>query len=155
MLESSQCTAAIGEVIVEEADDGSTALQALKAAAIPKRRDNLVRAGNWNDEVDANSPEVADVQVDVEEGAAPHRGFDLIFIDYVMTTMSGPEAVQIMRRDMNFTGGIIGVTGNALPSDLTYFKECGADLVITKPLTIQKLMDAVGSVISLKKSNIF
>ena len=52
------------------------------------------------------------------------KSFDIIFIDFVMTTMSGPEAVQIIRRDMNFTGGIIGVTGNALPADLTYFKEC-------------------------------
>ena len=67
------------------------------------------------------------------------KSFDIIFIDFVMTTMSGPEAVQIIRRDMNFTGGIIGVTGNALPADLTYFKECGADLVITKPLTTRSL----------------
>jgi len=95
--------------------------------------------------------------VAVEEGGCPLPivvGFDLVFIDYVMTTMNGPEAVQIMRRDLKFAGGIIGVTGNALPADLTYFKECGADLVITKPLTNKKLMDAIESVTHSKKSNI-
>ena len=38
-------------------------------------------------------------QVDLVHGGG-HRqakGFDLVFIDYVMATMNGPEAVQIMR----------------------------------------------------------
>ena len=84
---------------------------------------------------------------------ASKLGFDLVFIDYVMTTMNGPEAVQIMRRDLKFAGGIIGVTGNALPADLTYFQECGADLVITKPLTNKKLMDAIATVTHITKKN--
>ena len=92
---------------------------------------------------------------DEESGREKERrcqGFDLVFIDYVMTTMNGPEAVQIMRKELKFTGGIIGVTGNALPADLTYFKECGADLVITKPLTNKNLVDAVHSVTQMKKA---
>jgi CheY-like chemotaxis protein len=58
-----------------------------------------------------------------------------------------------MRRDLKFAGGIIGVTGNALPADLTYFKDCGADLVITKPLTNKKLMDAIASVTHTKNNS--
>ena len=73
-------------------------------------------------------------------------GFDLVLIDYVMTVMNGPEAVQIMQRDLQFNRGIIGVTGNALPSDLTYFQQNGADTVITKPLTNKKLIDAIALV---------
>ena len=91
----------------------------------------------------------------MEEGGfqLPIADFDLVFMDYVMTTMNGPEAVQIMRRDLKFTGGIIGVTGNALPADLTYFQDCGADLVITKPLTNKKLMDAIESVANSKNNS--
>ena len=60
-----------------------------------------------------------------------------------MIELNGPEAVQIMRKNLHFAGMVIGVTGNALPSDLTYFKKCGADTVITKPLTNNKLIDAI------------
>ena len=78
----------------------------------------------------------------VGQGDTP-VGFDLVLIDYIMTVMNGPEAVQIMRKDLKFAGGIVGVTGNALPSDLTFFQRSGADAVITKPLTNKKLMDAI------------
>ena len=88
-----------------------------------------------------------------EQELSSVAGFDLVFIDYVMTKMDGPAAVQIMRKDMRFTGGIIGVTGNALAADLAYFKECGADLVITKPLSNKKLMDAFHSVMKKNKSS--
>ena len=91
----------------------------------------------------------------MEEDDPRRKGFDLVFIDYIMTTMNGPEEVQIMWKELKFTGGIIGVTGNALPADLTYFKECGADLVIIKPLMNQKLIDAVHSVTQMKKSHNF
>jgi len=149
MLESSTNASALGEVIIEEADDGSTALQALQTLAHNTIRE-MPPEGNRKDNAGSSSSKVDD-QVDLEAGGMRHNkmfesGFDVILIDYVMNTMSGPEAVQIMRRDMEFSGGIIGVTGNALPSDLAYFQQCGADLVITKPLTNKKLMDAVQSV---------
>ena len=150
-------------MIVEEADDGSTAIQALRDATslLPPRllhhNHQDVDGDRDRDAVEGDGDVWIEHDVDVDDvyaGGAMRqkaKGFDIIFIDFVMTTMSGPEAVQIMRRDMNFTGGIIGVTGNALPADLTYFKECGADLVITKPLTNKKLMDAVHSVTNNKK----
>ena len=137
-MESPANTLPLGELVIEEADDGSTALQALKVTTADGRQIHDVNA-------DLKSPEF--------ECKGLEMSFDLIFMDYVMTTMNGPEAVQIMRRDMNFSGGIIGVTGNALPSDLTYFEQCGADLVITKPLTNKKLMDAVQSVTQTRKNS--
>ena len=38
---------------------------------------------------------------------------------------------------------VIGITGNALPEDLAYFKDHGANVIITKPLANAKLMDAI------------
>ena len=113
MVESPSNAAALGEVSVQEADDGNTAVEAIQ----------LEMAAVAQGDSDA--------------------GFDLVLIDYVMIELNGPEAVQIMRGDLHFAGGIIGVTGNALPSDLTFFQQCGADTVITKPLTNKKLMDAI------------
>ena len=154
MLESSVNAAVMGEVIVEEVDDGSTAVQALQGAASPPTSHHKEDDGSGED--DGAAASAADGIKDNEDNfqiSLQQKRFDLIFMDYVMTTMNGPEAVQIMRRDMNFCGGIIGVTGNALPSDLTYFEQCGADLVITKPLTNKKLMDAVQSVTQTRKNS--
>ena len=71
------------------------------------------------------------------------RSIQIVLIDYIMVRMNGPEAVQKMRVELGFKGIVIGITGNALPEDLTYFKDHGANDVITKPLTNAKLMDAI------------
>ena len=75
--------------------------------------------------------------------AAAGRVIDFVLIDFVMVHMDGPEAVQHMREELSYRGVVIGITGNALPEDLTYFKDHGANTVITKPLTNAKLMDAI------------
>ena len=46
----------------------------------------------------------------------------------------GPEAVQLMRTELGYRGLVVGITGNALPEDLSNFRDQGADKVITKPL---------------------
>ena len=149
MLESAINATALGGVVVEEADDGTTALQAMQTAV--SDCSSCVESGEDASQAGGRQ------QVDLEVGGGAMQarsgpGFDLILIDYVMTSLNGPEAVQIMRKSLKFSGGIIGVTGNALPSDLTYFEQCGADLVITKPLTNKKLMDAILAVTNMKKS---
>ena len=142
MLESAVNIASLGEVSVEEADDGTTALEAMQTAV----RGGGGSSGSAEDGGDG-SQEGGQVDLEVGRGgirqARPNPAFDLILIDYVMTSLNGPEAVKIMRKNMKFSGGIIGVTGNALPSDLTYFEQCGVDMVITKPLTNKKLVDAI------------
>ena len=65
-----------------------------------------------------NRNEDAGKEGDLEESDPRRKAFDLVFIDYIMFTMNVPEEVQIMRKELKFTGGIIGVTGNALPADL-------------------------------------
>ena len=75
---------------------------------------------------------------------AAGRDIDIVLMDYVMVHMNGPEAVQRMRTELGYRGLVVGITGNALPEDLDYFRIHGADCVITKPLTNAKLMDAIG-----------
>ena len=71
------------------------------------------------------------------------RVIDLVLMDYVMVRMDGPEAAQRMRADLGYRGVVIGITGNALPEDLDNFRQHGANIVLTKPLTNAKLIDAM------------
>ena len=71
------------------------------------------------------------------------RTIDFVLMDYVMIRMNGPEAVQRMRAELGYKGVVIGITGNALPEDLDKFRNHGANVVLTKPLTNAKLMDAM------------
>lgn len=42
-------------------------------------------------------------------------------------------------RELGYDGQIFGVTGNCLQSDIDYFKACGANEVLAKPLDIELL----------------
>ena len=55
-----------------------------------------------------------------------------------MPNMDGPTATKEIR-NLGFTGHIIGVTGNALDSDVTYFIDAGATKVLTKPVNVDDL----------------
>jgi len=74
---------------------------------------------------------------------AADRAIDFVLMDYVMIRMNGPEAVQKMRAELGYRGVVIGITGNALPEDLETFRQLGANIVLTKPLTNAKLIDAM------------
>ena len=65
-----------------------------------------------------------------------------------MKCMSGPEACIEIRQKLHFRGKIIGVTGNALPSDIKNFKECGADDVIVKPFLMDQLLQILSSALT-------
>ena len=75
---------------------------------------------------------------------AAGRAVDLVLLDYVMINMDGPEAAKKIRAEVGYIGPVVGITGNALPEDIAFFKAHGADAVITKPLTNAKLLDALG-----------
>ena len=56
--------------------------------------------------------------------------------------MRGRDAVRRIR-ELGYSGRVFGVTGNVLPSDIEDFKANGADLVILKPMTIDKFNRAM------------
>eukprot|EP01035_Chromulina_nebulosa_P069568 gene69568-biopygen41157 len=70
---------------------------------------------------------------------AAGRPVNFILMDFIMTSMHGPEAARIMREDLSYRGPIIGLTGNALPEDIDLFVSGGANQVVTKPLSRAKL----------------
>lgn len=78
----------------------------------------------------------SDTQDDSE--LQPFASFDTILMDYEMPVLNGPSAAQEMRR-LGCHLFIVGVTGNMLPDDVAYFKECGANAVVSKPLRLPEL----------------
>jgi len=72
--------------------------------------------------------------------SAMRRGddFDVILMDYQMPNMDGPTAARKLR-DMGCSAFIVGVTGNVMEEDVRYFKECGANAVLPKPVKYASL----------------
>jgi len=66
------------------------------------------------------------------------QAIDMVFMDFEMPKMNGPDATQALR-DMGVTIPIIGVTGNVLRADKEYFLNHGANAVLHKPLSIEQL----------------
>lgn len=52
--------------------------------------------------------------------------------------MDGPSAV-LQIRALGHTGPIVAVTGNMMPADVAHFLECGADVILPKPLVLSDL----------------
>ena len=63
---------------------------------------------------------------------------DAVIMDHQMPVMDGPTAAKEMR-SMGYKGLIVGVTGNALLSDIELFLSHGADAVLNKPIDMNKL----------------
>jgi len=75
-----------------------------------------------------------EMAIKAEQFAQP---YDLIFMDYEMPRLNGPDAVkQIRQNDSNVY--IIGLTGNIMPDDVAYFHACGANAVFPKPFKIRE-----------------
>ena len=73
----------------------------------------------------------------------------LVLLDFSMPRMSGPEMVRRMRADgRESVRGIpvVGVTGNALPEDVDHFKECGAEQVLLKPVSVGGIREVLRDV---------
>ena len=70
----------------------------------------------------------------VRESLREGVDYDVILMDNQMPSMMGFEATRLIRQS-GFLGIILGVTGNALDSDVQQFLTNGADDVIVKPLT--------------------
>ena len=72
-------------------------------------------------------------------GEHPTLSYDVILMDFVMPIMDGPTATKQIRA-LGYRGVIIGVTGNALPDDISTFLASGADVVMTKPINIESFI---------------
>ncbi|KAJ1410514.1 hypothetical protein B484DRAFT_455856 [Ochromonadaceae sp. CCMP2298] len=64
--------------------------------------------------------------------------YELILMDSVMPKMCGPDAAKVLR-EMGYKNMLVGVTGNAMEEDIVHFEECGADMVLTKPMKVEAL----------------
>lgn len=67
----------------------------------------------------------------------------LILMDSEMPIMKGPEATFELRQRGYSDIMIIGITGNVLPEDIRYFLDHGADAVLAKPLSLDRLAATV------------
>ena len=74
------------------------------------------------------------VKVSMESG----KPYDIILMDSEMPNMNGPETARHIKTQLGYTGLVIGVTGNALPEDISIFKSHGADDVLVKPIKISQ-----------------
>ena len=55
-----------------------------------------------------------------------------------MPEMDGPTSAKAIRAE-NCNSLIVGITGNILPDDVSYFKACGANAVLPKPAQMPAL----------------
>jgi CheY-like chemotaxis protein len=86
----------------------------------------------------------------VDNGAqaveAAHAGYDIILMDAKMPVMDGMAATQRIRADEAGTGRrtpIIMVTANVFPADIEGYLAAGADRVLSKPIDVHRLLDAM------------
>ena len=87
-----------------------------------------------------------------EAVAAAVRGqFDVILMDLLMPVMDGLEATAAIRRqevENSLTPtAIIMLTASALPSQIQMAKQAGCDAHLTKPLTPERLFEALACVL--------
>jgi len=80
----------------------------------------------------------------VREAMGRGKHYDIITMDYQMPVMDGVRATNNIRK-LGFKGQIIGVTGNAFQEDVVSFMTNGANVVLTKPLSIATFDDYLNS----------
>ncbi|CAH0526078.1 ATP-binding protein [Vibrio hippocampi] len=70
-------------------------------------------------------------------------GFDLVIMDNHMPKMSGIEAIKFIRRDLKLDVCIFAFTADVFKEAHDAFIAAGADYVLTKPLQINSLREAI------------
>ena len=74
----------------------------------------------------------------VKQAIADNNPYDTILLDYEMPVMNGPTAAKEIRA-MGCDVFIVGVTGNMLAEDVTFFRSCGLNALLGKPFKIANL----------------
>mmetsp|Transcript_331 Transcript_331/g.616 ORF Transcript_331/g.616 Transcript_331/m.616 type:complete len:888 (+) Transcript_331:132-2795(+) len=80
--------------------------------------------------------------VEMYESANDVTTYGCILMDYQMPRLNGPEATKRLR-EMKIDVKIIGLTGNVMSDDVSYFLRCGADGVLFKPFDIKKFENII------------
>jgi DNA-binding response OmpR family regulator len=78
----------------------------------------------------------------VKEAEENNNHFDLVLMDYEMPVMIGPVAAKEIRKNGSYVF-IIGVTGNLMPEDVSYFRQCGSNAVLPKPFRMSELEEII------------
>lgn len=81
-----------------------------------------------------------------KEGHSEILPYHYIFMDCQMPIMSGYEATKLIREEEKHYGiriPIIALTANAMAEEASKTKDAGMDFHLTKPLKIDKLLDAI------------
>jgi CheY-like chemotaxis protein len=76
----------------------------------------------------------------VENAMKEGKRYDSILLDYEMPVMNGPTAAKEIRV-LGCDSLIVGITGNLLPEDVSFFKACGANSVLPKPVNLRDLVE--------------
>ena len=78
--------------------------------------------------------------------------FDLILSDFNMPRMTGAELCSRVRiREDCASTGFILMTGTAHPED-PFLRESGVDVVLAKPVSMEKLMEVIREVTGRRRS---
>jgi CheY-like chemotaxis protein len=86
--------------------------------------------------------------VEMVSSRPPHEPwYDLILMDYEMPRMNGPSATSRLR-ELGYAMPIVGVTGNILSADVSFFIESGVDSVLPKPVVMKDLYEAYASALA-------
>jgi len=76
--------------------------------------------------------------------AAGSTTYDVILMDVQMPVMDGVRAVQLIRElDLEHPPHVVALTANALSGDRQRFLDAGMDDYVSKPMTIDALVDAL------------
>lgn len=78
----------------------------------------------------------------IEKCINQKKKYRVILMDNEMPEMNGPETCVILRRE-GYNLPIIGLTGHALEQDKEDFKTKGANMVLTKPCTIDVIVEVI------------
>ena len=88
--------------------------------------------GHYVDEADNGSECLFMVQLAKEY---LHEPYDCLTLDDDMPILAGHEAVKMLRAKGYDKLLVVGLTGNRNDEHLQTFRDCGADIVVRKPLT--------------------
>lgn len=115
--------------------------------AMPNRKIlmRLLKAAGYECEEAENGQKCLDLMLS-SSSQSPRSRFDLVLMDFEMPVMNGPTATKILR-DHGINVLIFGVTGNVLPEDMHFFEAHGANCVLAKPISMEKLHDAYQRVV--------